>query len=62
MLLVRPDGHLVTAFSGVRPAELYAAAEAALRRAAGRHGARRAGTARVAHAASVTGRPHSDVD
>ncbi|MFE0177432.1 FAD-dependent monooxygenase [Streptomyces sp. NPDC059002] len=30
VLLVRPDGHLVTALSGVRPAELYAAAEAAL--------------------------------
>ncbi|MEU5581536.1 FAD-dependent monooxygenase [Streptomyces huasconensis] len=30
VLLVRPDGHLVTALSGVRPAELYAAAEAAV--------------------------------
>ncbi|WP_199577798.1 FAD-dependent monooxygenase [Streptomyces sp. CRB46] len=30
VLLVRPDGHLVSAFSGVRPADLYAAAEAAL--------------------------------
>ncbi|MFI9247778.1 FAD-dependent monooxygenase [Streptomyces sp. NPDC053086] len=30
VLLVRPDGHLVTAFSGVRPADLYAAAEATL--------------------------------
>lgn len=30
VLLVRPDGHLVTAFSGVRPADLYAAAEAVL--------------------------------
>ncbi|SDK33414.1 FAD-dependent monooxygenase [Streptomyces indicus] len=29
VLLVRPDGHLVTALSGVRPAELYAAADAA---------------------------------
>jgi 3-(3-hydroxy-phenyl)propionate hydroxylase len=28
VLLVRPDGHLVTAFGGVRPEELYAAAEA----------------------------------
>ncbi|MFE2376530.1 FAD-dependent monooxygenase [Streptomyces sp. NPDC059398] len=28
VLLVRPDGHLVTAFSGVRPAELYEAADA----------------------------------
>ncbi|MET8451354.1 FAD-dependent monooxygenase [Streptomyces sp. NPDC005209] len=30
VLLVRPDGHLVTAFNGVRPADLYAAAEATL--------------------------------
>ncbi|MGW2935128.1 FAD-dependent monooxygenase [Streptomyces sp. NPDC001156] len=30
VLLVRPDGHLVTALSGVRPAELYQAAEATL--------------------------------
>ncbi|MGQ4388059.1 FAD-dependent monooxygenase [Streptomyces sp. SAS_270] len=28
VLLLRPDGHLVTALSGVRPADLYAAAEA----------------------------------
>jgi 3-(3-hydroxy-phenyl)propionate hydroxylase len=30
VLLVRPDGHLVTALNGVRPAELYAAAESTL--------------------------------
>ncbi|GGM08831.1 monooxygenase [Streptomyces fumigatiscleroticus] len=30
VLLVRPDGRLVTALSGVRPADLHAAAEAAL--------------------------------
>ncbi|MFQ6146084.1 FAD-dependent monooxygenase [Streptomyces seoulensis] len=30
VLLIRPDGHLVTALSGVRPAALYAAAEATL--------------------------------
>ncbi|MGC9437535.1 FAD-dependent monooxygenase [Streptomyces sp. WG5] len=30
VLLVRPDGHLVTALNGVRPADLYAAAEAAV--------------------------------
>ncbi|WP_329569646.1 FAD-dependent monooxygenase [Streptomyces sp. NBC_01361] len=30
VLLVRPDGHLVTALSGVHPAQLYAAARAAL--------------------------------
>ncbi|WP_328536316.1 FAD-dependent monooxygenase [Streptomyces sp. NBC_00344] len=29
VLLVRPDGHLVSAFAGVRPAELYEAADAA---------------------------------
>ncbi|MFE4785869.1 monooxygenase, partial [Streptomyces sp. NPDC056716] len=30
VLLARPDGHLVTALSGVHPAQLYAAAQAAL--------------------------------
>ncbi|NEB80204.1 monooxygenase [Streptomyces sp. SID14478] len=30
VLLIRPDGHLVTALSGVRPAELYEAAQTAL--------------------------------
>ncbi|WP_405619922.1 FAD-dependent monooxygenase [Streptomyces sp. NBC_00076] len=30
VLLVRPDGHLVAALTGVRPADLYAAAEAAI--------------------------------
>ncbi|MDT0440586.1 MULTISPECIES: FAD-dependent monooxygenase [Streptomyces] len=30
VLLIRPDGHLVTALNGVRPADLYAAAETAL--------------------------------
>ncbi|MFE6287311.1 FAD-dependent monooxygenase [Streptomyces sp. NPDC057877] len=30
VLLVRPDGHLVTALNGVRPADLYTAAETAL--------------------------------
>ncbi|MGW0710374.1 FAD-dependent monooxygenase [Streptomyces sp. NPDC002643] len=30
VLLVRPDGHLVTALTGVRPTDLYAAAEATL--------------------------------
>ncbi|MDI3402544.1 FAD-dependent monooxygenase [Streptomyces cavernicola] len=29
VLLIRPDGHLVTALNGVRPAELYAAADTA---------------------------------
>ncbi|MFI6645079.1 FAD-dependent monooxygenase [Streptomyces sp. NPDC050504] len=43
VLLVRPDGHLVAAFGGVRPAELYAAADAArggTRVPAGRRGER----------------------
>ncbi|MFF2378702.1 FAD-dependent monooxygenase [Streptomyces sp. NPDC058108] len=35
VLLIRPDGHLVTALSGVRPADLYAAAEAVLGGSAG---------------------------
>ncbi len=35
VLLVRPDGHLVAAFAGVRPAELLAAARAALGGSAG---------------------------
>ncbi|MFJ8942361.1 FAD-dependent monooxygenase [Streptomyces sp. NPDC102395] len=35
VLLVRPDGHLVTALSGVRPADLHAAAEAAVGGAVG---------------------------
>lgn len=30
VLLVRPDGHLVTALSGVRPADMYSAAETVL--------------------------------
>ncbi|MFH8489816.1 FAD-dependent monooxygenase [Streptomyces longisporoflavus] len=37
VLLVRPDGHLVTALGGVRPAELYTAAEAALGGSAPKH-------------------------
>lgn len=28
VLLIRPDGHLVASFGGVRPAELFAAADA----------------------------------
>ncbi|MGY0057932.1 FAD-dependent monooxygenase [Streptomyces sp. LZ34] len=38
VLLVRPDGHLVAALSGVRPAELYACADAALGGKAARGG------------------------
>ncbi|MEU7243557.1 FAD-dependent monooxygenase [Streptomyces sparsogenes] len=36
VLLVRPDGHLVAALAGVRPAELYACVDAALGGRAGR--------------------------
>ncbi|MFE9247901.1 FAD-dependent monooxygenase [Streptomyces sp. NPDC007088] len=35
VLLIRPDGHLVTALGGVRPAELYGAADAARGKAPG---------------------------
>ncbi|MEU8529048.1 MULTISPECIES: FAD-dependent monooxygenase [Streptomyces] len=46
VLLVRPDGHLVAAFSGVRPAELHAAADAACGgAAAGPGGSGRSGPA-----------------
>lgn len=38
VLLVRPDGHLVAALPGVRPAELYACADAALGERAARGG------------------------
>ncbi|WP_406725176.1 FAD-dependent monooxygenase [Streptomyces sp. GD-15H] len=44
VLLVRPDGHLVTALGGVRPADLYAAAETAVGGPAGA-GTADAGTA-----------------
>jgi 3-(3-hydroxy-phenyl)propionate hydroxylase len=46
VLLVRPDGHLVTALSGVRPADLYAAAEATVGGAAEEEPARAASGAR----------------
>ena len=49
VLLVRPDGHLVTALSGVRPAEMAACADAvrggAHGREAGAGRARRSGAA-----------------
>lgn len=47
VLVVRPDGHLVTALSGVRPVELAACAEAVRGGALGRGGgaARRTATA-----------------
>ncbi|QIJ65100.1 FAD-dependent monooxygenase [Streptomyces sp. JB150] len=54
VLLVRPDGHLVTALNGVRPADLYAAAEATLGgpAQAGGGGGTRAGVQAEAGAAS----------
>ncbi|MFJ9739262.1 FAD-dependent monooxygenase [Streptomyces sp. NPDC101166] len=45
VLLVRPDGHLVTALSGVRPAELHAAAEAAVGGTVGEEKAEKKGEA-----------------
>ncbi|MFF1381323.1 FAD-dependent monooxygenase [Streptomyces sp. NPDC058308] len=62
LLLVRPDGHLVTALCGVRPAELYAAAEAALGGSAptGRgDGAGRPGRAGEEESAAGAGRPRA---
>ncbi|MEJ8660159.1 MULTISPECIES: FAD-dependent monooxygenase [Streptomyces] len=50
VLLVRPDGHLVTAFGGVRPAELYAAADAV------RGGAPGSSPRREDHASGLSGR------
>ncbi|MEV5318510.1 FAD-dependent monooxygenase [Streptomyces sp. NPDC052687] len=54
VLLVRPDGHLVTALNGVRPADLYAAAEATLGgpAQAGAGGGTRAGVQAEAGASS----------
>lgn len=58
VLLVRPDGHLVTALSGVRPADLYSAAETVLGGPPAKAEAS-AGSARV-DVLTVTVRPHSD--
>ncbi|MHC5261784.1 FAD-dependent monooxygenase [Streptomyces sp. UC4497] len=46
VLLIRPDGHLVTALSGVRPAELYEAARSALGRPAEEKGPVKSGAGR----------------
>lgn len=57
VLLIRPDGHLVTALGGVRPAELYTAAETAL---GGPSPKRRAGSANAtekAESGAPAGRP-----
>ncbi|WP_415949307.1 FAD-dependent monooxygenase [Streptomyces sp. KLOTTS4A1] len=62
VLLVRPDGHLVTALTGVRPAELYAAADTARGgRPAPPSGARRGATVGRAEDDAV-GAPRSAVD
>ncbi|MEU3983173.1 FAD-dependent monooxygenase [Streptomyces sp. NPDC026672] len=54
VLLVRPDGHLVTALNGVRPADLYAAAEAVLGGAARTGAGAEAGAEAGAGASSGT--------
>ncbi|CAL9422956.1 3-(3-hydroxy-phenyl)propionate_3-hydroxycinnamic acid hydroxylase [Streptomyces sp. enrichment culture] len=54
VLLVRPDGHLVTALNGVRPADLYTAAEAALGGAA-RPAASASASASAAQASAASG-------
>ncbi|MEU6768325.1 FAD-dependent monooxygenase [Streptomyces sp. NPDC046853] len=57
VLLVRPDGHLVTALGGVRPAELYTAAEAAVGGAEPKRRASRADTTEKAESTASAGRP-----
>jgi 3-(3-hydroxy-phenyl)propionate hydroxylase len=52
VLLVRPDGHLVTALNGVRPADLYTAAEATLGGPAKAKGKAEAGAGAAAGAGS----------
>ncbi|MEV8315678.1 FAD-dependent monooxygenase [Streptomyces sp. NPDC059900] len=57
VLLVRPDGHLVTALGGVRPAELYTAAEAAVGGAAQKRRAGREDATEKAESTASAGRP-----
>ncbi|MWA14047.1 FAD-dependent monooxygenase [Streptomyces sp. BA2] len=57
VLLIRPDGHLVTALGGVRPAELYTAAEAALGGAAPKRRTDSAKTTEKAESTAVVSRP-----
>ncbi|MFG2652399.1 FAD-dependent monooxygenase [Streptomyces sp. NPDC048436] len=57
VLLIRPDGHLVTALGGVRPAELYTAAEAALGGAAAKQRPGSADTAEKAESTAAGSRP-----
>ncbi|TGB08205.1 FAD-dependent monooxygenase [Streptomyces sp. MZ04] len=54
VLLIRPDGHLVTALSGVRPAELYTAAETALGGVVPKQRARETGTTEKAEKTQST--------
>ncbi|MFE6160343.1 FAD-dependent monooxygenase [Streptomyces sp. NPDC056486] len=57
VLLIRPDGHLVTALGGVRPAELYTAAEAALGGAVPKRRADSADTTVKEESTAVASRP-----
>ncbi|MEU5958872.1 FAD-dependent monooxygenase [Streptomyces sp. NPDC047525] len=57
VLLIRPDGHLVTALGGVRPAELYTAAEAALGGAAPKRRTDSRETAEKAESTAGASRP-----
>lgn len=57
VLLIRPDGHLVTALGGVRPAELYTAAETALGGAAPKRRTDGAGTTEKAESTAAASRP-----
>ncbi|MFD4479378.1 FAD-dependent monooxygenase [Streptomyces sp. NPDC058471] len=57
VLLIRPDGHLVTALGGVRPAELYTAAEAALGGPAPKRRADGADTPEKAQSTAAGSRP-----
>ncbi|WP_371526833.1 FAD-dependent monooxygenase [Streptomyces sp. NBC_01283] len=57
VLLIRPDGHLVTALGGVRPAELYTAAEAALGGPAAKRRSDGAATPEKAQSTAAASRP-----
>ncbi|MGW7067976.1 FAD-dependent monooxygenase [Streptomyces sp. NPDC054855] len=57
VLLIRPDGHLVTALTGVRPAELYTAAETALGGASPKRRADSADATEKAASGTPAGRP-----
>ncbi|MGW6021906.1 FAD-dependent monooxygenase [Streptomyces sp. NPDC055099] len=57
VLLIRPDGHLVTALGGVRPAELYTAAETALGGPSPKRRADSADATEKAESGAPAGRP-----